>query len=127
MESLSLLICSFSWDPSLEVMEQEITGRDTPQARPRACLEWTKTYGTFLSSARRGRWRRISMGSVSAAMMTTSAMPRLRVCGKRQMGLVRVGISRSGALLGPRRRVPGERARGGEARNAWRSRPPVGL
>jgi hypothetical protein len=43
-----------------------MTGRETPQARPRAVLEGTKTYGTFLSSQRRGRWRRISMGSVSA-------------------------------------------------------------
>lgn len=32
-----------------------------------------------LSSARRGRCRRISMGSVSAAMTTNSEMPRFRV------------------------------------------------
>jgi len=28
-------------------MEAAITGRETPQARPRACLDGTKTYGTF--------------------------------------------------------------------------------
>ena len=32
-----------------------------------------------LSSARRGRWSRISMGSVSAAITTTSLMPRFSV------------------------------------------------
>jgi len=29
------------------VIETEITGRETPQARPKACFEGTKTYGTF--------------------------------------------------------------------------------
>lgn len=85
-----------------------ITGRVTPQALPRAAFDGTKTYGTFcgqemetfgnikhvcaiergpsgwfgmrtLSSASRGRWSRISIGSVSAAMMTTSLIPLLSV------------------------------------------------
>jgi len=55
------------------------TGRDTPHARPSAALDGTNTYGTFLSSASRGRWSRISIGSVSAAMTTNSEMPRLSV------------------------------------------------
>ena len=47
MASLRLLICVASCEPSLEVTEQEITGRDTPQARPSATLDGTKMYGTF--------------------------------------------------------------------------------
>jgi hypothetical protein len=38
-----------------------------------------KTYGTFLSSQRRGRWRTISIGSTSAVRMMNSQIPRLRV------------------------------------------------
>ena len=79
MESLRVLIWDLSCDPSLVVTEHEMTGLDTPHARPSACLDGTKTYGTFLSSARRGRWRRISSGSVSAARTTNSEMPRLSV------------------------------------------------
>lgn len=56
-----------------------MTGRDTPQARPRACLERTNTYGTFLSSHSSGRWRMISSGSASAAITINSAMPLFRV------------------------------------------------
>ncbi|KAG7226411.1 hypothetical protein INR49_013823 [Caranx melampygus] len=56
-----------------------MTGRDTPQARPRACLERTNTYGTFLSSQSSGRWRMISSGSASAAITMNSAMPLFRV------------------------------------------------
>ena len=37
------VICGFSCDPSLTVTAQDITGRETPQARPRADLEGTKT------------------------------------------------------------------------------------
>ena len=55
MESLRVLIWDLSCDPSLVVTEHEMTGLDTPHARPSACLDGTKTYGTFLSSARSGR------------------------------------------------------------------------
>lgn len=56
-----------------------MTGRDTPQARPRRILDDTNTYGVFLSSHRRGKCRRIAKGSVSAANTMNSDMPRLRV------------------------------------------------
>ena len=79
MESLSPCICVFSCEPSFVVTEAAMTGRETPHARPSACLDGTKTYGTFLSSASRGRWRRISRGSASAAMTTNSEIPRLSV------------------------------------------------
>lgn len=72
-------ICGLSWEPSLMVTEVAMTGRDTPQARPRACLERTNTYGTFLSSQSSGRWRMISSGSASAAITINSAMPLFRV------------------------------------------------
>lgn len=72
-------ICGLSWDPSFMVTEVAMTGRDTPQARPRACLERTNTYGTFLSSQSSGRWRMISSGSASAAITMNSAMPLFRV------------------------------------------------
>ena len=39
MASLRVLIWDLSWDPSLVVTEQEMTGRGTPHARPSACLE----------------------------------------------------------------------------------------
>lgn len=45
--TFSCCIWDFNWLPSLLVTEQAITGLVTPQARPRACLEGTKTYGTF--------------------------------------------------------------------------------
>ena len=45
--TLRLWIGCFSWLPSLLVTEQAMTGLVTPQARPRACFEGTKTYGTF--------------------------------------------------------------------------------
>lgn len=51
VQTLSVMIWAFSWLPSLVVTEQAITGRDTPQARPRAALEGTKTYGTFCRPA----------------------------------------------------------------------------
>jgi len=60
-------------------MEAAITGRETPQARPRACLDGTKTYGTFLSSQRSGRCNKISIGSVSAVRTMNSAIPRFKV------------------------------------------------
>ena len=40
-------IWALSSEPSWAVTEAEMTGRDTPHARPSACLEGTKTYGTF--------------------------------------------------------------------------------
>ena len=43
-------ICVFSCEPSLEVMEPAMTGRETPHARPKAVFDLTKMYGTFLSS-----------------------------------------------------------------------------
>ena len=57
----------------------QLTGLVTPHARPRAALDGTNTYGTFLSSASSGRCSRISIGSVSAAITTNSEMPRLSV------------------------------------------------
>lgn len=74
-----------------------ITGRDTPQALPKAiknrvfysgipyekkcevvyipCLDLTNTYGTFLSSHNNGKCKRISKGSASAAITINSASP----------------------------------------------------
>lgn len=43
MASFRLWIWFFSWLPSLVVTLHAITGRDTPQARPSAALEGTKT------------------------------------------------------------------------------------
>ena len=43
MASLSCWIWFFSWLPSLVVTLHAITGRDTPQPRPSAALEGTKT------------------------------------------------------------------------------------
>ena len=63
-----LCICGFNCEPSLTVILALITGRVTPQARPRACLLRTNTYGTFLSSHNNGRCIKISIGVVSAAM-----------------------------------------------------------
>ena len=79
MASFKVVICDLSCEPSLVVTEHEITGRETPHARPKACFEGTNTYGTFLSSASRGRWSRISSGSVSAAKTTNSEIPRFKV------------------------------------------------
>lgn len=52
IKSFSIACCRdwiwlFSCDPSFIVTAQAMTGRDTPVARPKACLESTKTYGTF--------------------------------------------------------------------------------
>jgi len=43
MASLILSTCGLSWLASLLVMEAEITGRETPAARPSAALEGTNT------------------------------------------------------------------------------------
>jgi hypothetical protein len=61
---------------SLLVTLAAMIGRETPQARPSAILLGTKMYGTALSSHNNGRWRRISMGSASAAMTMNSLIPR---------------------------------------------------
>ena len=42
MSALMVSIWDWSWEPSFWVTEAEITGRVTPQARPRACLDRTK-------------------------------------------------------------------------------------
>src|SRR5947207_1445483 len=63
---------------SLEVMHAEMTARLTPQDRPMAILLGRYTYGTFLSSQRRGRWRTMERGVVSAARKTISAIPRFK-------------------------------------------------
>lgn len=54
-------------------------GRETPHARPKACLDLTNTYGTFLSSQSIGMCKTISNGSASAAIMTNSDNPRFKV------------------------------------------------
>lgn len=64
---------------SLVVTLAAMTARLTPQARPIAVLLGKNTYGTFLSSQSRGRWRTISIGSTSAAMTMNSQIPRLSV------------------------------------------------
>ena len=61
------------------VTEIATTGLETPHARPNACLEGTKTYGTFLSSHSNGRCSKISIGSVSAAMTINSEIPLFKV------------------------------------------------
>jgi len=77
-------------------MEAAMTDRETPHARPRACFEGTNTYCTFcekgkncsgkrtiaevtLSSHNSGRCSKMARGSVSAARMMRSEMPRLSV------------------------------------------------
>jgi hypothetical protein len=75
-----------SADASLLQIEAAMTALLTPQARPRAFLEGTKTYhmsatvhllsavvltyGTFLSSASNGIWSKMAKGDVSAARTT---------------------------------------------------------
>ncbi|GET87339.1 ribosomal protein S6, putative [Leishmania tarentolae] len=59
-------------------MASATTLRDTCDARPSAVLDGTKTYGTFLSSHKRGRCRRISIGFVSPANTIRSAIPRFK-------------------------------------------------
>jgi len=75
----SVSICLFKSEPSFEVIEQAITGLETPQARPKASLDSTNTYGLFLSSHSNGKCSRISKGSASAAITINSATPRLSV------------------------------------------------
>lgn len=77
--TLTAKICEFNSLASLVVTLAAMTGLETPQARPNAVLEGKKTYGTFLSSHRRGRWRTISIGSTSAVMTMNSQIPRLSV------------------------------------------------
>lgn len=45
--SFKLSIKFLNCDVSFDKIEAVITGRETPQARPRAVLLGTKTYGTF--------------------------------------------------------------------------------
>eukprot|EP00701_Giardia_intestinalis_P002282 XP_001706106.1 Hypothetical protein GL50803_31643 [Giardia lamblia ATCC 50803] len=52
-----------------------MVGTDTLQARPSAFFDPIKTYGTPLSSHASGKCKTISMGSASAAMITSSAFP----------------------------------------------------
>ena len=42
-----LSMLPLSCDCSLDKIEQETTGLETPQALPKATLDVTKTYGTF--------------------------------------------------------------------------------
>ena len=72
---MSWTIWSFSCEASFDVTAHAMTGRDTPQARPSANLDSTKTYGTFLSSQSNGKCNKISKGSASAARTTNSAIP----------------------------------------------------
>ena len=87
-----------------------MTGRETLQARPKAALDSTKTYGTFcwirlivstkvspeleemctFSSQSRGRCKRISRGSVSAVRTMSSAIPRFKVFVARKQAWVNV-------------------------------------
>lgn len=64
---------------SLTVMLALMTALETPQARPRAILLGTYTYGTFLSSHSSGKCRMIAKGAVSAARITISLVPRFSV------------------------------------------------
>lgn len=73
------LICGVKSLASFVVILAAITALDTPHALPKLSLLGTYTYGQFLSSATRGRWRRMARGDVSAARMMSSAVPRLRV------------------------------------------------
>jgi hypothetical protein len=75
----SSLICGVNSLASFVVILAAMTALLTPQALPRAVLLGTYTYGQFLSSATRGRCRRMARGAVSAARMISSAVPRLRV------------------------------------------------
>ncbi len=61
------------------VIEQAITDLETPQALPKADLDGTKTYGTFLSSHNKGKCNKTSIGSQSAAMMINSEIPLFKV------------------------------------------------
>ena len=79
MFCFKLSICAFNCDPSFVVTDAEITGLETPHARPSACFEGTNTYGTFLSSANKGKCNKISSGSVSAARTMNSQIPLFKV------------------------------------------------
>jgi hypothetical protein len=79
MASLADVIWPFNCDASLDKIEAAMTGRDTPHARPNACLDGTYTYGTFLSSHNNGKCNKIANGSVSAAKIIKSAIPRFNV------------------------------------------------
>lgn len=92
-----LWICDFNCEPFSIRTAHAITGRDTPQALPKAvknsifysdipyekkcevvyipCFDLTNTYGTFLSSHNSGKCKRISKGSASAAITINSASP----------------------------------------------------
>ena len=50
----------------------------TPHIFPKSLLEFTNTYGTFLSSHSNGKCNKISNGSASAAMTINSARPRFK-------------------------------------------------
>lgn len=79
IEFFNSSICFVNWEPSCVITEHAMTGRDTPQARPKATFDSTKTYGTFLSSQRRGKWSKISNGSVSAAITMNWEIPLFKV------------------------------------------------
>lgn len=64
---------------SFVVMLALITALETPQALPRAVLEGTYTYGTFLSSHKSGRCSKIASGAVSAARTIISDVPLFKV------------------------------------------------
>lgn len=79
MDVFNAWIWDFSCEPSLTVTEHAMTGRETPQARPSACLLGTNTYGTFCAPAARAR-------QVSAAPRHTTARGRhLVLAQKRQV------------------------------------------
>ncbi len=71
--SFSVLIWPIKSLASFVVMLAAITARLTPQALPSAILLGTYTYGTFLSSASNGRWRRIARGDVSTLKLACAS------------------------------------------------------
>ena len=59
-------------EPDVIILDYYLTGMTGLETLPRACLDRTKTYGTFLSSQRSGMCSRISRGSVLVTMTTNS-------------------------------------------------------
>jgi hypothetical protein len=77
--STTELIVLFNFDLSFFKTDTAITFLEVPHCLPKAFLDGTNTYGIFFSSARTGRWRTISNGLASAAIITRLVIVLLSV------------------------------------------------
>ena len=81
-----------------------MTGRDTPQARPKACLERTKTYGTFLSwqgnaSEGRAKFKMVAGANLAEERQVQQDLQRLSV-GSHNDELGNAAVQRLGGFVG---------------------------